>query len=152
MWAALASLGRDGVAELVATSCRLARRFAAGMDAAGFDVLNDVVLNQVLVSFGPTERTDAVIAAVQDEGTCWCGPTTWQGVRAMRFSVSGWSTTDDDIDRSIAAVRVLRRTRDAARWRVSVVAGDLGQAVDDPVEHDVGVGPREAAHSACNVA
>jgi len=105
VWATLASLGRDGVAELVANSCRLARRFAAGMEAAGFDVLNDVVLNQVLVSFGPAERTDAVIAAVQDEGTCWCGPTTWQGIRAMRFSVSGWSTTDDDIDKSIAAVR-----------------------------------------------
>ena len=104
VWAALASLGRDGLAELVATTCRLARRFAAGMAAAGYDVLNDVVLNQVLVSFGPTERTDAVIAAVQEEGTCWCGPTTWQGVRAMRFSVSGWSTTDDDIDKSIAAV------------------------------------------------
>jgi glutamate/tyrosine decarboxylase-like PLP-dependent enzyme len=105
VWAALASLGRDGVAGLVATSCRQARRFAAGMEAAGFDVLNQVVLNQVLVSFGSAERTDAVIAAVQTDGTCWCGPTTWQGVRAMRFSVSGWSTTDDDIDKSIAAVR-----------------------------------------------
>ncbi len=105
VWATLASLGRDGVAELVARNCNQARRFAAGMKAAGFDVLNDVVLNQVLVSFGPAERTDQVIAAVQDEGTCWCGPTTWQGVRAMRVSISGWSTTDDDIDRSMAAVR-----------------------------------------------
>jgi glutamate/tyrosine decarboxylase-like PLP-dependent enzyme len=105
VWATLASLGRDGVSELVARSCNQARRFAAGMKAAGFEVLNDVVLNQVLVSFGPAERTDQVIAAVQDEGTCWCGPTTWQGVRAMRVSISGWSTTDDDIDRSIAAVQ-----------------------------------------------
>jgi glutamate/tyrosine decarboxylase-like PLP-dependent enzyme len=105
VWAALASLGRDGVASLVDISCRLARRFAAGMAAAGFDVLNDVVLNQVLVSFGSADRTDAVIAAVQADGTCWCGPTTWQGVRAMRFSVSGWSTTEDDIDKTIAAVR-----------------------------------------------
>jgi glutamate/tyrosine decarboxylase-like PLP-dependent enzyme len=105
VWATLASLGRDGVAELVDKSCRQARRFAAGMIAAGLDVLNDVVLNQVLVSFGSAERTDEVIAAVQDDGTCWCGPTTWQGVRAMRVSVSGWSTTDDDIDKSIAAVR-----------------------------------------------
>jgi glutamate/tyrosine decarboxylase-like PLP-dependent enzyme len=104
VWAALASLGRDGVAELVAKSCRQARRFAAGMEAAGFEVLTDVVLNQVLVSFGSAERTDAVIAAVQEDGTCWCGPTTWQGRRAMRVSVSGWSTTDDDIDKSIAAV------------------------------------------------
>jgi glutamate/tyrosine decarboxylase-like PLP-dependent enzyme len=104
VWAALATLGRDGVAELVDRSCRLARRFADGMRAAGFDVLNEVVLNQVLVSFGPAEHTDAVIAAVQQEGTCWCGPTTWHDVRAMRVSVSGWSTTEDDIDRSVAAV------------------------------------------------
>jgi glutamate/tyrosine decarboxylase-like PLP-dependent enzyme len=104
VWAALATLGRDGVAELVDRSCRLARRFADGMRAAGFDVLNDVVLNQVLVSFGRADRTDEVIAAVQQEGTCWCGPTTWHDVRAMRVSVSGWSTTEDDIDRSVAAV------------------------------------------------
>jgi hypothetical protein len=74
------------------------------MREAGYDVLNDVVLNQVLVAFGDAQRTDVVIGAVQDEGTCWCGPTTWQGRRAMRISVSGWSTTEDDIDRSIAAV------------------------------------------------
>jgi glutamate/tyrosine decarboxylase-like PLP-dependent enzyme len=104
VWAALATLGRDGVAELVDRSCLLARRFADGLRAAGFDVLNDVVLNQVLVSFGSAEQTDAVIAAVQQEGTCWCGPTTWHDVRAMRVSVSGWSTTEDDIDRSVAAV------------------------------------------------
>jgi glutamate/tyrosine decarboxylase-like PLP-dependent enzyme len=105
VWAALATLGRTGVANLVGGSCRLAARFAAGMRASGFAVLNEVVLNQVLVSFGPAARTDAVIAAVQEDGTCWCGPTTWHGVRAMRVSVSGWSTTDDDIDRSVAAVR-----------------------------------------------
>ena len=105
VWAALATLGRAGVAELVARSCRLAARFAAGMRAAGFAVLNDVVLNQVLVSFGPAARTDAVIEAVQADGTCWCGPTTWHGIRAMRVSVSGWSTTEEDIDRSVAAVR-----------------------------------------------
>jgi glutamate/tyrosine decarboxylase-like PLP-dependent enzyme len=105
VWATLASLGRDGVAELVDKSCRLARRFADGMRDAGFDVLNDVTLNQVLVSFGDAERTDAVIAAVQADGTCWCGPTTWQGHRAMRVSVSCWSSTEDDIDRSVAAVR-----------------------------------------------
>jgi glutamate/tyrosine decarboxylase-like PLP-dependent enzyme len=104
VWATLATLGRDGVAHLVDRSCQLARRFADGVRAAGFEVLNDVVLNQVLVSFGSADRTDAVIAAVQDDGTCWCGPTTWHDVRAMRVSVSGWSTTEDDIDRSVAAV------------------------------------------------
>jgi glutamate/tyrosine decarboxylase-like PLP-dependent enzyme len=105
VWATLAALGRAGVAALVENSCLLARRFADGLRAAGFEVLNDVVLNQVLVSFGPAERTDAVIAAVQREGTCWCGPTTWRGVRAMRISVSGWNTTEDDIDRCVGAVR-----------------------------------------------
>jgi glutamate/tyrosine decarboxylase-like PLP-dependent enzyme len=105
VWATLATLGRGGMAELVDRCIRLARLFAAGMRLAGFEVLNDVVLNQVLVSFGPAERTDEVIATVQQEGTCWCGPTTWHGRRAMRVSVSAWSTSEDDIDRSVAAVR-----------------------------------------------
>ena len=105
VWAALAMLGRDGVADLVGRSCELARRFAEGLRSAGFGVLNDVVLNQVLVSFGTAAMTEAVIAAVQADGTCWCGPTTWHGVRAMRISLSGWSTTDADVDRSVAAVR-----------------------------------------------
>ena len=114
VWAALAFLGRDGVAELVNRTCRLARRFADGMARDGHDVLNEVVLNQVVVAFGDAPRTDAVIAAVQDGGTCWCGPTTWRGRRAMRVSVSCWNTTEDDIDRSIAAVRGC-----AQRWPVA---------------------------------
>jgi glutamate/tyrosine decarboxylase-like PLP-dependent enzyme len=105
VWAALAFLGRDGMAELVNRTCQLARRFADGMAQAGYDVLNEVVLNQVVAAFGDAPRTDAVIAAVQDGGTCWCGPTTWRGRRAMRVSVSCWNTTEEDIDRSIAAVR-----------------------------------------------
>jgi glutamate/tyrosine decarboxylase-like PLP-dependent enzyme len=104
VWAALAALGRDGVADLVGRTCQLARRFAAGMREAGIGVLNDVVLNQVVVEFGSPARTEAVIAAVQAGGTCWCGPTTWQGRTAMRISVSGWNTTAGDIERSIAAV------------------------------------------------
>lgn len=104
VWSVLAALGTDGVAELVAKSCDLAQRFAGQMRAAGCAVLNDVVLNQVLVSFGSAEQTDAVIAAVQADGTCWCGPTTWHGTRAMRVSVSGWCTTPGDIDASAAAV------------------------------------------------
>jgi len=104
VWATLAALGRDGVADLVARSCVLARRFAEGMRAAGIAVLNDVVLNQVVVDFGDAARTDATIDAVQRDGTCWCGPTTWRGRSAMRFSVSCWSTTEADIDRSVAAV------------------------------------------------
>jgi glutamate/tyrosine decarboxylase-like PLP-dependent enzyme len=104
VWAALASLGRDGVAALVDRNCRLARRFAGAMRQAGVEVLNDVVLNQVLVSFGSDERTSAVTGAVQRDGTCWCGPTSWQDRTAMRVSVSGWCTTEADIDASAAAV------------------------------------------------
>ena len=104
VWAVLLALGRDGVTDLVDRSCGLARRFADGLRAAGFAVLNDVVLNQVIVAVAEPEHTDAVIAAVQAEGTCWCGPTSWRGRPAMRISVSGWNTTEQDIDASIAAI------------------------------------------------
>jgi glutamate/tyrosine decarboxylase-like PLP-dependent enzyme len=104
VWAVLAALGRDGVSEMVARHVALAKRFAAGLSEGGAKVLNDVRLNQVVVSFGEASTTDAVVAAVQREGTCWCGPTTWQGQRGMRVSVSNWSTTEADVDRSVAAV------------------------------------------------
>ena len=104
VWAVLATLGRDGAAALVDRACALARRFADGIRAAGHTVGNEVVLNQVVVDFGDPARAGAVIAAVQEEGTCWCGPTVWQGRAAMRVSVSGWNTTERDIDRSVAAV------------------------------------------------
>ncbi|HEV2430227.1 MAG TPA: hypothetical protein VGT43_01790 [Burkholderiales bacterium] len=103
------SLGRRGVAELVERCCRLARRFADGARAAGHEVLNDVVLNQVLVSFGAAERTRRVIEAVQRDGTCWCGSTVWQDRAALRFSVSSWATSDADIDRSLAAINRIAR-------------------------------------------
>jgi glutamate/tyrosine decarboxylase-like PLP-dependent enzyme len=105
VWAALRGLGRSGVAGLVERNCRQARRFAEGLAAAGFEVLNEVVLNQVLVAFGDAERTERVVAALQDEGTCWCGGTVWQGRTAMRISVSSWATTDTDVERSIDAIR-----------------------------------------------
>ena len=104
VWAALKTLGRDGVAEMVDRCCDNAQRFAAGLSKAGFEVLNDVVLNQVLVSFGSAERTERVIRAIQDDGTCWCGITVWQDRTAMRISVCNWATTAADIDRSLAAV------------------------------------------------
>jgi len=104
VWAVLATLGRDGLAALVDRTCALARRFADGVREAGHAVANDVVLNQVVVDFGDQARTSAVIAAVQEEGTCWCGPTTWRGRAAMRVSVSCWNTTEEDIDRSVTAV------------------------------------------------
>jgi len=104
IWAALKSLGRRGVAELVDRCCAHARRFAEGFAAAGFDVLNDVVLNQVLISFGDDVTTRQVIEKIQQEGTCWCGVTVWQGKTAMRISVSNWSTTAEDVDRSLDAM------------------------------------------------
>jgi glutamate/tyrosine decarboxylase-like PLP-dependent enzyme len=104
VWAALRSLGRAGVAELVERNCRQARRFAAGLEAAGFKVLNEVVLNQVLVAFGDAETTTRVIAEIQKDGTCWCGGTVWQGRTAMRISVSSWATTDEDVERSLEAM------------------------------------------------
>ena len=92
------------MADLVDRCCHLARRFADSLGAAGFEVVNDVVLNQVLVSFGDDARTDRVIAAIQRDGTCWMGGTTWRGRRLMRISVSNWSTTEADVDRSVAAI------------------------------------------------
>jgi glutamate/tyrosine decarboxylase-like PLP-dependent enzyme len=104
-WAALRQLGRTGVADLVERCCRLARRFASALaDADGVEVVNDVVLNQVLVRFESDERTDQVIEAAQREGTCWMGGTNWRGMRLMRIAVSNWSTTEDDVDRSVNAI------------------------------------------------
>jgi glutamate/tyrosine decarboxylase-like PLP-dependent enzyme len=104
VWAALRALGRAGLAEMFERNCRQAQRFAAGLRAAGHEVLNDVVLNQVLVSFGNPERTRRVIAAIQRDGTCWCGGTVWQGHTAMRISVCSWATTDADVERSLAVM------------------------------------------------
>ena len=104
VWAALKALGRSGVEELVARHCRQARRFAEALSAAGYEVLNEVVLNQVVVAFGNAERTARVITAIQEEGTCWAGITIWQGRTAMRISVISWATTDADVERSIDAI------------------------------------------------
>jgi glutamate/tyrosine decarboxylase-like PLP-dependent enzyme len=110
VWAALRSLGRSGVAELVERCCGHARRFADALAATdGVEVLNEVVLNQVLVRFADPGgdhdgRTREVIRRVQADGTLWLGGTIWQGMAAMRISVSNWSTTTDDVDRSVAAI------------------------------------------------
>jgi glutamate/tyrosine decarboxylase-like PLP-dependent enzyme len=110
VWAALRSLGRFGLAEMLERTCRLAERFAAGLQAAGYDILNEVVANQVLVSFGDAATTRRVIAAVQQEGTCWCGGTVWHDLTAMRISVSSWATTEADVDRSLEAIIRVART------------------------------------------
>lgn len=110
IWAALRTLGRVGLRDMIDRCCALARRFETGLRAAGFDVLNDVVLNQVLVSFGDDALTRSIIDAIQRDGTCWCGVTVWQGRTAMRISVSNWATTAADVDDSLAAM--LRIARD----------------------------------------
>jgi glutamate/tyrosine decarboxylase-like PLP-dependent enzyme len=115
IWAALRSLGRQGLADLIERTCRHAAHFADGLRAAGYDILNDVALNQVLVSFGDAETTRRVIAAIQDDGTCWCGGTVWQGHTAMRISVSSWATTDEDVERSLEAmIRLAAEVRQEA--------------------------------------
>jgi len=104
LWAGLRALGRAGMAAIVERTCGHARRFAEGLLEAGYEILNDVVINQVLVSFGDKEKTLRTVARVQQDGTCWCGSTVWQGHTAMRISVSSWATTEDDVERSLAAI------------------------------------------------
>ena len=104
LWAALKSLGRLGLCALIERTCSHAQRFAQGLQEGGFAVLNDVVINQVLVSFGSPEVTREVIRRVQENGTCWCGGTVWQGKTAMRISVSSWATTETDVERSLEVI------------------------------------------------
>jgi len=118
VYAALRSLGREGIAELIERCCACAGRFAEVLGAEdGIEILNDVVLNQVLVRFGDDDdATDAVVAAVQEEGSCWMSPTTWRGRRAMRISVSNWATTSGDVDRSCAAILAAASALPAMGW------------------------------------
>jgi len=111
IWAAIRELGRSGIAEMVDRGCECARRFADGLGAApGVEILNEVVLNQVLVRFTAPDGGDSdaftrdVVARVQADGTSWLGGTTWQGKAAIRISVSNWSTTEADVDRSVEAI------------------------------------------------
>jgi glutamate/tyrosine decarboxylase-like PLP-dependent enzyme len=104
IWAVLLHLGKQGIADLIERTCLHARTFAKGLEAHGFEILNDVVLNQVLVSFGSSEVTQAVIDHLQTEGVCWCGGTVWQGRTAMRISVSNWITTESDVQLSLKAM------------------------------------------------
>jgi glutamate/tyrosine decarboxylase-like PLP-dependent enzyme len=109
LWAALKSLGRSGLAALIERTCAFAQQFAHGLRNGGFEVLNEVVINQVLVSFGAPEVTREVIRRVQEDGTCWCGGTVWQGKPAMRISVSSWATTEADVEQSLKAIRRIAR-------------------------------------------
>jgi glutamate/tyrosine decarboxylase-like PLP-dependent enzyme len=115
IWAVLRTLGRSGLAELFERTCQHAARFAEGLQQAGYHILNEVVLNQVLVSFGDAETTRRVVAAVQADGTCWCGGSVWQGNAAMRISISSWATTAEDVERSLAAIiRIAGKVKSAA--------------------------------------
>ncbi|SDU95161.1 aromatic-L-amino-acid decarboxylase [Pseudomonas mucidolens] len=112
IWAALLHLGRDGLVALVAQYCRQALQFAQGLAAYGYEILNEVVLNQVLVSFGSARTTLAVIEAIQAEGVCWCGGTVWQGRTAMRISVANLATTELDVELSLQAIdRAVEKVR-----------------------------------------
>ncbi len=110
LWAALKSMGKSGLANLIERTCAHARRFAEGLRLAGYDILNEVVINQVLVSFGNESKTLEVIRKLQEDGTCWCSGTVWHGKTAMRISVSSWATTDADVEMSLTAM--LRITKD----------------------------------------
>src|SRR6267378_1125710 len=112
LWAALKSLGRSGLCALIERTCAHAQQFARGLQEAGFAVLNDVMINQVLVSFGRPDVTREVIRRIQEDGTCWCAGTVWQGQSAMRISVSSWATTEADVKRSLASmIRIARECR-----------------------------------------
>ena len=104
IYAAIRSLGRAGIADMVERCCKHARRFAELLSEGGAEVLNDVVLNQVLVRFGDDARTDAALERVVEDGTCFLSGTTFRGMRAMRISVSNWQTSDDDVERSASAI------------------------------------------------
>lgn len=113
LWAALRSLGRHGLAGLIDRTCAHARLFAQGLrEEAGLDILNEVVINQVLAAVpgrDSAKRTNRIIRAIQEDGTCWCGGTVWQGKTAMRVSVSSWLTTEDDVHKSVAAIARIAR-------------------------------------------
>ncbi|MEU4193586.1 pyridoxal-dependent decarboxylase [Kribbella sp. NPDC026611] len=112
VYAAIRALGREGIADIVDRGHAMAQRFKDKLTSHGVEVLNDVVLNQVLVRFGNDARTRDVVKAVQQEGTCWMSGTTWQGKAAMRISVSNWTTDEDDVDRSVAAILKILESRD----------------------------------------
>ncbi len=110
VWAALYSLGRKGLAEIIERTCSNAKIFAEGLSNAGYEILNDVVINQVLVSFGSKEKTLKVIEEIQKDGTSWCGGTEWHGKTAMRISISSWATMEEDAKKSLdAMIRIAKK-------------------------------------------
>ncbi len=104
IWAAIRTLGKSGIEDLISRSCLYAELFALKLEEAGFEILNEVETNQVLVSFGSNEETHEVISAVQEEGTCWVSGTIWKGRLVMRISILSWATRPTDITKSVAAI------------------------------------------------
>jgi aromatic-L-amino-acid decarboxylase len=104
VWAALFAMGKKGLVDLIERCCELAKLFTKNLKQAGFKILNEVKLNQVLVSFGTSDQTNQIISKIQEEGTSWCGGKIWKGKTAMRISVSSWMTTVQDIEISSATV------------------------------------------------
>jgi glutamate/tyrosine decarboxylase-like PLP-dependent enzyme len=112
IWAALYSLGSSGLSDLIERTCNYAKMFAEGFSRAGFEILNDVVINQVLVSFGSPDATHKIIKEIQDDGTCWCGGTEWQGKTAMRISICSWATAEEDVRISLdAMIRIAKKVK-----------------------------------------
>jgi len=105
VWAALRTLGRDGMADLVRRNCAQARAFAVGLQEIGYSVLNEVVLNQVVASIGDAVQMQQIQKLVEQDGMCWFGLTNWQGHDAFRISVSSWATTDQDVEKSLQSIR-----------------------------------------------
>ena len=120
-WAAIYSLGRKGVVDLIERCCSFAELFASKLEQAGFKILNKVTLNQVLVSFGDPDLTNRIIKKVQDDGTCWCGGTVWKATTAMRISVSSWMTTKEDIEKSAAAIIRIAKEEIATSQKIKLV-------------------------------
>ena len=118
-WSALYSLGRQGVIDLIERCCTYAELFAKKLKDAGFKILNEVVLNQVLISFGDADMTNNIIKKIQEDGTCWCGGTVWKGTTAMRISVSSWMTTEEDIRTCAASIiRIANQELEAAKEKL----------------------------------
>ena len=104
IWAALHSLGKKGIENLIDRTCGYADKFAERVRSAGFEILNSVVINQVLVSFGDSNLNEKIVSEIQADGTCWVGTSKWKGKTVMRISVSSWATTDEDVEKSLEAI------------------------------------------------
>jgi glutamate/tyrosine decarboxylase-like PLP-dependent enzyme len=104
IWAALRSLGRKGISDLIDRTCNYAQKFADALSKEGYEILNDVIINQVLVSFGSAEENEKIINEIQQDGTCWVGGSKLKGKSMMRISVSSWATTDEDVDKSLNVI------------------------------------------------